>query len=424
MNGMKRLLKNFSLISKLLFGIRYRSYLSVFVSLSVEVSFSQSINYINNGGFEVVFTVTSTPFSYPKYWGATDSVKFYGELLSKITSPPKVPLCSYTYQWPRHGNNHLISLQYCPTCGSNIRGYPRNRLKQVLKANTLYCFTMYVNLSNESSHAIDALQAYFGDNGLDTITQCNKPITYLIPQVSNAPNNIIKDTLNWIKVQGQFTANGTEKYAMIGNFKTDVATDTDFVNPAHSPPAIFGDYLIDDVSLIELNLPAFAGNDTVIFPGDSVYLGRERDVGIDDACLWYELPATTSLGTMAGFWVKPTITSTYVVRQEICGLIKIDTVTIYMNGVGIEKLKLLNENLKIYPVPAMDYFEIATSHSELFQGFSHLRIYNSLGQLIREEELQPTDRRVDLRTFENGAYLVEISNSMNEKVIKKLLINK
>ena len=112
---------------------------------------SQIINYINNGGFEEVITNTSTPLFYSaKYWGATDSVKAYGELLSKITFPIKVPLCNYTYQWPRHGSNHLISLQYCPTCSFNKRGYPRNRLKHNLKAgetraDNLQDFFKYLN---------------------------------------------------------------------------------------------------------------------------------------------------------------------------------------------------------------------------------------------------------------------------------------
>ena len=102
----------------------------------------QVINYVNNGSFEEVVTSTSTPLLYyAKFWGATDTTQFFGETLSRTTVPIKVPLCSYTYQWPKSGNNDIISLQYCPTCPSNKRGYPRNRLKQLLKSNTAYCLS-------------------------------------------------------------------------------------------------------------------------------------------------------------------------------------------------------------------------------------------------------------------------------------------
>lgn len=133
-------------------------YLGLLLYVFVGYTNRQIVNYIINPSFEVLITNTTTPnFPGAKFWGATDSSKFYGEPLSKNTTPPKVPLCGFTYQWPHSGDNHLIAKFYCTTCPGNIRGYPRNRLKQVLKANTSYCFSMYVNLSNQSTYGIDAI---------------------------------------------------------------------------------------------------------------------------------------------------------------------------------------------------------------------------------------------------------------------------
>jgi hypothetical protein len=187
--------------------------------------------------------------------------------------------------------------------------------------------------------------------------------------------------------------------------------------------------LIDDVSLIELNLPAFAGRDTSIFVGDSVYLGRESDVGIDEACVWYKLTSSTTnvtIDTIAGFWIKPSITSTYVLRQEICGLVKWDTVTIYMDAVGIEKLKILNEELKIYPVPAKDFVELNVNNKALLREFTMLNIFNNIGQSIREEEVNFKENTIKILTHDlpEGIYFITIRNAMNEKVTKKLLIAK
>jgi hypothetical protein len=392
-------------------------------------SSGQIANYINNAGFEELVTNTATPnFPAPKFWGATDSSKFFAEVLSKTFTPVQVPLCSYTYQWTRHGNNHIITKDYCPTCPNIKRGYPRNRLKQILKPNTSYCFSMYVNLSNQSTHAIDALGAYFGDSSLDTITKCNTTIDYLIPQVSNPVNNIIADTLNWVLIRGQFIANGTEKYAMIGNFKSDANTNTLLVNSSHLP-SNFTDYLIDDVSLIESNLSAFAGRDTVFTPGDSLFLGREPDVGIDEACVWYKLPGNTPIDTIAGFWIKPTTTSTYVVRQEICGLVKWDTVTVYLNAVGINELNpdsYREDELKIYPVPASDQLEIRIVHEELFREFKTLSIFNNLGMLIREEEFsfKGTVVKLEINDLPEGVYLLQLKGNDEGVISKRFVISR
>src|SRR5690606_18713947 len=158
---------------------------------------SQIINYISNGSFEEVLTSTSTPTFYSaKYWGGIDSLKYYGVTLSSVTAPVQVPLSSYTYQWPKEGFNHLITTLYSASQNNN-RGYPRNRLKKKLETGKLYCFTMYVNLTNNSVNGLDAIGVHFGDESIDTISQCNKPITYLTPQVQNPANNLITDTLNW-----------------------------------------------------------------------------------------------------------------------------------------------------------------------------------------------------------------------------------
>src|SRR5690606_40769166 len=63
-----------------------------------------------------------------------------------------------------------------------------------------------------------------------------------------------------------------------------VSIDTEFY------PDYWTDVLIDDVSCIEVNLPAYAGRDTTILIGDSVYIGREKDFAIDTGCVWYKLP--------------------------------------------------------------------------------------------------------------------------------------
>lgn len=392
---------------------------------------AQVTNYVSNGGFEEI----STPPGYsPKFWSGTDTLKPFGQLLS-TGYPYGVPLCSYTYQWPRHGINHLICLQYCTTCPNNKRVYSRNRLKQVLQAGEVYCVTMYINLSNQSTHGIDAIGAYFSDISIDTITKCNLPITYLSPQIQNPVNNIIVDTLNWVPITGTFVANGTEKYMLIGNFRSDASTNKTLVNTTNLP-GNFGDYLFDDVSCININLPAYAGLDKPFSPGDSVFIGRQPDVGIDEACMWYKLPTTITpttpaIDTVAGLWVKPTSTSTYVVKQQLwCSSVKYDTVVVFMDLVGWQRLEMLKDELKIYPVPANDNLELRITNEELFKDFDRVTIYNQLGQLVKEEDILFKEKSVKINTgnLPNGVYSIVLASRTSannqETVSKRFVISR
>jgi hypothetical protein len=402
-------------------------YFLIILSFKTGKSHAEIANYVNNGSFESVLTIPTSPHYLPKFWSATDTTMIFGEVLSKINSPIKVPLSSYTYQWPKSGNNHLISLQYCSTCPYNKRGYPRNRLKQVLQAGKVYCVTMYVNLSNHSTHAISEIGAYFSDNSIDTITKCNIPITYLTPQVQNPVNNLILDTLNWVAISGTFVATGVEKYMFIGNFKSDTATTTTLVNPTNLPTNA-ASYSYDDISVIELNLAAHAGPNKAITPGDSAYIGRELDFSTDTGCVWYQLPnMATPIATISGLWVKPTTTTTYVVRQQLpCSSEKWDTVVIYMNPVGLNKLVANIDQLKVYPVPAQDFLEIVVSSNELIKDFKTISIYNSLGQLVREEELLFEGNKMNLKTanLSEGVYTFQLKSDHDEIVIKRFVISR
>lgn len=124
-------------------------------------------------------------------------------------------------------------------------------------------------------------------------------------------------------------------------------------------------------------------------------------------------------------WVKPTATSTYIVRQEICGLVKWDTVVVYENPVGIDKLRVIGENLKIYPVPSKDHVVLDIGRFEAPE-FNELKITNCVGQILREEELK-FDKgiaRISLEDLPSGAYTITISNLNNESITKKLIIAK
>jgi hypothetical protein len=384
----------------------------------------QIVNYVNNGGFEECGNCPNfTPVLNAKYWNGIDTNLWYGLLLSKLAPSFQVPLSSYTYQWPRHGNNFLLSSLFIQPNSNSTRGYPRNKLKQQLQGGKTYCVKFYCNITNQSTYGVDAIGAFFGDESTDTISRCNKPISYLNPQIQNTVGNIISDTLNWVLISGTFMATGNEKFMILGNFKSDVATNSVLINPTNLP-IIATEILYDDVSCIDIDLPAYAGPDLWCIPGDSVFIGRQPDVGIDEACMWYKLPNTTTpIDTVAGLWVKPNTTTSYMVRQEICGNVKWDLVTVYQSATGLQELQLQNQNLKLYPQPTQNVLNLSIEIKNANE-FNTIKIYNSIGQLVKEEEVEFENGKAQLKTndISEGIYVLKLMNKNSYQISKRFVI--
>ncbi|MCU0361068.1 MAG: T9SS type A sorting domain-containing protein [Bacteroidia bacterium] len=181
---------------------------------------------------------------------------------------------------------------------------------------------------------------------------------------------------------------------------------------------------VDDVSCIDIDLAAYAGPDTYVVSGGSVYIGRPGDVGIDDACIWYKLPNTTnSIDTAAGIWVSPTATSTYMVVQDICGNIKRDTVVVSLSGVGISELEAIQNDISLFPNPAADQIQLQFS-LDISNPFTSLSIFNNFGQLIREDEIAFKHKKASVRIDEldNGVYFFELKNSSGQTVKKRFVV--
>ena len=106
----------------------------------------------------------------------------------------------------------------------------------------------------------------------------------LVPQIKYSGAGYLDDKIGWTKVEGSFTAQGGERYLTIGNFDTDEATDTLFVEGGGvfrpDQPDLFNAsyYYIDGVSVIP----------------DSIYLGT-GDIEQEEGFSLYPNPATETV---------------------------------------------------------------------------------------------------------------------------------
>jgi gliding motility-associated-like protein len=233
-----------------------------------------------------------------------------------------------TYQLPRTGEGYCALSIYSPATPAffnNFRVYSIGTLSNVLINGKEYCGKFYVNLDNTSAYKCNRLGLYF-DNGavIGTQMNCNTNLG-VTSHIDNNPAFIMDDTLNWMKIEGTYIANGTENRVTIGNFFNTVQTigiTTGFITPLG-----VAYYNIDDISLIPFEIKAYAGNDITICLGDSIELGRPQEVGLE--CLWYTTGNATPFAATSNFSFKPTQAGifTFVQKMDNCQ-ISFDTVTV------------------------------------------------------------------------------------------------
>ena len=380
-------------------------------------------NFVTNGGLEKHDDCTQKgPTIMHAYgWRNIDSSLSMGvQYFNKCLLNVPYGITTQLFQYPYKGDGFCGTTFYCPPPFCSIsynRGYFRNRLKSRLVIGSLYCVKLYYNISNSSSYGISDLGIYFGDDSIDTIKKPNIPLTYLIPQIKNAHGHYATDTLNWVALTGTFVANGNEKHMLIGNFTANNAVDTILINPTKLPN-VGTDMCIDHASCIPIDLEAYAGPDKNCIVGDSVFIGREPDVEIDESCVWYKLTTNSTLSnpinTIAGMYVKPVTTTTYVVRQQLwCSGVKWDTVVVYQDFVGLSEFNTDKFGFKYFPNPSSSklFFE----YSEALH-LNKISFYNLLNQeiLVFDEP----KKELDISALPTGIYYLKVESNKGIKTFK------
>jgi outer membrane protein OmpA-like peptidoglycan-associated protein len=129
---------------------------------------------------------------------------------------------------------------------SDYKEYMYVKLDGDLEKGKVYHFKMYIRLleANNVTVTVKQLGAYFSDEEFHVGMTFNEE-----GLVDTTYNKGISGTLNWILIQGDYTAHGGEKYIIIGNFRTKMKDD--FVKKNKWSLFEFKEayYYIDDISL-------------------------------------------------------------------------------------------------------------------------------------------------------------------------------
>lgn len=162
------------------------------------------------------------------------------------------------YQYAFDGNAYCGFLTYSiePPSYSMWSEYIQTKLKQSLKPNTHYYFSMRIARANGYNFSVQNIGANFTENANKNFTT-TKPYN-LTPTILNT-TGFLNDTLNWVLVSGEFTATGNENYLTIGWFGDTISSDFYWFIPPEIDTTN-GDslyltetyYLVDSLTLSEL----------------------------------------------------------------------------------------------------------------------------------------------------------------------------
>ena len=419
--------------------------LAILFTCASLVSVAQ-VNFVRNPDFESYNICPPDVFntvSYASYWSSLDTnntfTKGYGfpeycnSCIPKSSSTEfGVPFGRY-YQFPHSGNGMMHGYYFCdetpppPAPDYGYRDYLQGRLYKPLTAGKSYCVSFYLNLAERTTYATNKMGAYLDDGSIDTVSICSKPITHVRPQMFT--NEVIADTMNWVKIEGSFTANGTERFITLGNF---FSLDSIIYTIPYVTAHQWAYYLIDDVSVVATDTKANAGVDRWVEQTKTTQIGPVEDStarGMD--CKWYKKGVLIDSGnviTVNASTIKYAV-DTYVVVQNVCGNITRDTMLLRTVGLGIKAPLSLGEGqgvrFRVSPNPNNGSFVITCPHAVIptQEGTIHATVYDVLGRVVYQNKLSftKTETTINLNT-PSGTYLLEITDEAGNVQRGRLVI--
>jgi hypothetical protein len=395
------------------------------------------INLVRNGSFEdtVGCPVNLSQIYLSRFWTGIDSSwttydttfpTSIPDLESECSSTPsaRIPFNIWFFRFARTGKNMAQVQMYNTERDSFALFYKRDYLQGRLRNNLIndkqYCITFYTTIEQSSCYAVDHIGAYLDGGYMDTIgfDRLGEVHTMFHPQVYDTA--ISNDTLHWTKIQGTFTANGTEKFITIGNFFTNDQVDTVQV---HYPSGygttfrIFSWYLVDDVSVIATDAVADAGRDTTITLAatDSAFVGVQADYV---PCKWYTMSGTLIDSNIGGFMVKPPATTSYIMELDVCGHITRDTVTVRVLPMELTSPRpaLREREVACWPNPVGDELTITGAKDCVVE------LVDVVGRIVITNTPTTEKTVIDVSKLPPGTYFVKITEPVTGGCVTKRLV--
>ena len=257
------------------------------------------------------------------WFSGCNTPDYYNSCSNLITPTFGTPINqANNFQIPKSG----VAYSGITTYSSDIifREYIAIKIINSLKKDNKFCVKFFTSFG-ATSHAMDLIGVYFS---LDSINCNNNSNLYnKTPQICNPYGNVLNDTLNWMKISGNFVSVGGEKYLYIGNFYPD--SQNTIVPFNLSFPNTISYYYIDDVSVCDCeDFKPKLGRDTTLCIGQQLLLNANIPKEADSVIYTWQDGSKDSvlLVSQSGtYWVsayiedyKITVTDTIRVNYTDC----------------------------------------------------------------------------------------------------------
>jgi hypothetical protein len=282
---------------------------------AAKFSFAQ-VNLVPNPSFEDTVCCYPPPPDFPAIgWKAINSSDYFRDDYNNGFGVPTINN-GFGSQIPLDGEGYVgFGVYSNPPSGEMLL----TKLLQPLEAGRKYCISYYVSKPERCDYASNGISVYLF---ADSATEYSLTPGYYIGKTPTFPcDSVIYDTVNWVKIEGSFIAQGGEQFLVLGNMWTNAQTT--WVNTVTTPYFPFAYYWVDMISITAAPEPN-AGADVTLTQGDSTQLQAAGG-----SAYYWQPSAGLSCTTCSNPFVKPATTTTYTVTvSDTLGCSQVDSVTV------------------------------------------------------------------------------------------------
>lgn len=174
-----------------------------------------------------------------------------------------------------HSGTCYAGLRFQP----NYKEYMYVKLTEPLEKGKIYDFLMYVKLVRSSTVTVKQLGVYFSEKPFEIGMSFEKEGI-----LDSTYDKGISGGIGWIPIQGEYVAQGREKYIIIGNFRTRMKDDFVRINKWNIFEMREAYYYVDDISVIK----KISIKDSLLTKNHEAILNEKKTV--------YTLPDTFTTG--------------------------------------------------------------------------------------------------------------------------------
>jgi len=299
----------------------------------------------------------------------------------------------------------------------NGREYVSCTLIDTLQANAYYWVQFYARLvPHMSACAANNLGVHFSDTAMHADDWYYFDVD---AQVKYFNNEIIEDTAQWTLVSGLYQAHGGEHFLTLGNFNSDAETDRGILLSNGTSPQTY--FFVDDVVVIPLDsiaggISIDAGPDQTIYIEDTAFIGQRIS---NLPANWFKLDGTPVTQNTAGVYVSPLENTTYVVEMNLNGQYSTDTVTVFVEGLGMEEQPMGEWSITPNPNKGSFSVQLKTALTEPLE----LSITDSQGRNVFNESFPAFSKVCTLQTnLSAGVYFLQLRSNGQKSELKRVVV--